>query len=358
MIELKPVDINKYSPFSSPAISLFVVVLFVMFILCPSLLCVGDYFDFNDSFLSSFLCVAMILMFVAFTRGWWLNKFLSVPEWRVMTQSENWVMGQAIQLQWDTIEPKKQIQSLQFDLKKYEAAEDTSSSTTTYRNIAKIAEIVTDIQGDEIRTGTCSFTVPVAPPTFSSQHNNVEWTIMMTCQLKWGLTTSCEYEVTLLPPLIDQTIRPPNADKVLANEGGLMISLANDSVHCLPGEELRGQVSWPSEREDDEVELRLLWYTEGRGDKDTTVVERLTFNLSAGQGRFELRLPTDEPCSFSAEYISVVWALELAVIPSEAAQKQRGVFQRKLKTKRTQLKLIVSPTRQPLVQQPEADNVG
>lgn len=51
--------------------------------------------------------------------------------------------------------------------------------------------------------------------------------------------------------------------------------------------------------------------------------------------------------------VAVVWALELAVMPSEAVQKERGFFQGKLKENTRRLELVVSPTGKELIYTPE-----
>jgi hypothetical protein len=60
------------------------------------------------------------------------------------------------------------------------------------------------------------------------------------------------------------------------------------------------------------VQLYLLWYTEGKGDEDTAIVEQL--ELAAGElrgdVRFSVKLP-EGPYSFEGRYISLQWALEL-----------------------------------------------
>ena len=42
-----------------------------------------------------------------------------------------------------------------------------------------------------------------------------------------------------------------------------------------PGEAIRGSLEWAQEEAPDAVELRLLWYTEGRGDQDVGVARSL-----------------------------------------------------------------------------------
>jgi hypothetical protein len=89
-----------------------------------------------------------------------------------------------------------------------------------------------------------------------------------------------------------------------------------------PGETVHGEVAWELEEEPSQVELRLFWYTEGRGDQDVGVVEVLPI---AGPGirdrrSFSFTLPSG-PCSFSGTLISIVWAIELLADPGGVVER-------------------------------------
>ncbi len=89
-----------------------------------------------------------------------------------------------------------------------------------------------------------------------------------------------------------------------------------------PGEELSGRVSWAFQTAPENVELRLFWYTEGKGTQDVEVVERETFGgLQEGRRNFRLRLPKS-PYSFSGRLVSIRWALELVAEPSGEALRE------------------------------------
>jgi hypothetical protein len=93
----------------------------------------------------------------------------------------------------------------------------------------------------------------------------------------------------------------------------LAISLDDGRSTFAPGEAIGGTARWDDERTPEWVELRLLWYTEGKGDRDIAVVERVRWQPSApgGSERFSLIAP-DFPLSYSGTLVSVRWALELA----------------------------------------------
>ncbi|HSU81139.1 MAG TPA: hypothetical protein VLR69_01915 [Thermoanaerobaculia bacterium] len=109
-----------------------------------------------------------------------------------------------------------------------------------------------------------------------------------------------------------------------------------DGVNAfLPGETVEGTVGWHFDVPAKSVELRLLWYTEGKGDQDVTVVESVPLpNPGTDEVRpFQIRLPAG-PFSFSGRLISLVWALEAVAEPGSRAER---------------LPITVSPTRQEIL---------
>lgn len=89
-----------------------------------------------------------------------------------------------------------------------------------------------------------------------------------------------------------------------------------------PGETVDGEVSWQLDEPPSSVELRLFWFTEGRGDQDLGVVEIVPFANPQRQDRrpFSLPLPPG-PCSFSGTLISILWAIELIAEPGEVVER-------------------------------------
>ncbi len=85
-----------------------------------------------------------------------------------------------------------------------------------------------------------------------------------------------------------------------------------------PGERIDGSLSWTLDEPAKAIELRLFWHTRGKGDRDVTVVDRLRLaNPPSSESRrpFRFQLPA-EPWSFSGSLITLAWALEAVVLPS------------------------------------------
>ena len=107
----------------------------------------------------------------------------------------------------------------------------------------------------------------------------------------------------------------------------LRIELAGGRTAYTPGEPLSGRASWRVPEQPSSVELRLFWYTSGKGTQDVGVVETSSFaapRLDDGRD-FTLPLPR-EPYSFSGRLISVVWALELIVEPGGHVARREFVL--------------------------------
>jgi hypothetical protein len=86
------------------------------------------------------------------------------------------------------------------------------------------------------------------------------------------------------------------------------------------GERIEGTVTWVAEKPPRKAELRLFWHTRGKGDRDSELVETVTFELPQPSDTrpFSFRAPAYPP-SFSGRLISLVWGLELVLEPGESS---------------------------------------
>jgi hypothetical protein len=100
----------------------------------------------------------------------------------------------------------------------------------------------------------------------------------------------------------------------------LKITFENDRRTYIPGEKIVGQVAWdalPSRT--DALELRLIWFTRGKGDRDVDIVADSKIGLTdqdlvKGVRPFEFAVP-NRPFSFSGALIELTWAVEAVVLP-------------------------------------------
>ena len=105
------------------------------------------------------------------------------------------------------------------------------------------------------------------------------------------------------------------------NGDWITIETRDGSTVFAPGEVIGGTVSWHLQGAES-LELRLLWYTEGKGDQDSRVVTTVGLgNPGENEVRpFNIRLP-EGPFSFSGKLISLVWALEAVAAPGSRAAR-------------------------------------
>src|SRR5436309_11090248 len=110
----------------------------------------------------------------------------------------------------------------------------------------------------------------------------------------------------------------------------MTITLTDQKAEYLPGDTVSGTVDWSSEVDPKSAELRLFWYTKGKGTQDVGIVQSQIFEnpKRADSQSFSFMLPLG-PYTFSGRLISLIWALELIVEPR--AQSAR-------------LEITVSPT--------------
>lgn len=109
-----------------------------------------------------------------------------------------------------------------------------------------------------------------------------------------------------------------------------MITFKVERKHLRPFETVGGRIEWRLDEVPKDLELRLCWFTRGRGTEESETVEVLALGDTAGGGReFSFVLP-GEPWSVDGPLISIVWALEVV------AKKQGGLGLKEL---------VVSPDR-------------
>lgn len=97
----------------------------------------------------------------------------------------------------------------------------------------------------------------------------------------------------------------------------LKIDVRDGRRNFHPGETVPITCAWQLEKQPKRVEVRLVWYTRGKGDADVSVVQTVEFDQprTLGLEHTELQLP-EGPYSFSGKLISLIWAVELIVEPS------------------------------------------
>ncbi|HXU30525.1 MAG TPA: hypothetical protein VN851_08120 [Thermoanaerobaculia bacterium] len=124
----------------------------------------------------------------------------------------------------------------------------------------------------------------------------------------------------------------------------LEVTIPNGRTVFAPGEEIEAAAVWRLDEMPESLEIRLFWFTEGKGDRDTEMVA--SDPIAPGQSGHctcRFRLPDLVPSSFSGKLVSLLWAIELVAEPGSRAGR---------------VDLIVSPTGQELSLYGEGPNGG
>ncbi len=97
----------------------------------------------------------------------------------------------------------------------------------------------------------------------------------------------------------------------------LKIETELDNRVFVHGEEVNGRVEWDSgSPEADSGEVRLFYYTAGKGTRDVEIVEQLSFDRPGASGSYDFRfkIPEGTPPSYSGRLTSLMWAVEFEII--------------------------------------------
>ena len=94
-----------------------------------------------------------------------------------------------------------------------------------------------------------------------------------------------------------------------------------------PGETIGGRAVWQVDEPPESAELRLFWFTSGKGTQDVENVDSVIFQTpqTNDDRTFSLTLPR-QPFSCSGKLVSVVWALELIVEPGSNVARETFVM--------------------------------
>ncbi len=140
-------------------------------------------------------------------------------------------------------------------------------------------------------------------------------------RLRWP-DVKDEFPVALLPPAGRGAQAIEEAGEHCAGKNESLTITTGRRKAFAPGEEISGEAAWQFIEPIEVIELRLFWYTAGKGTTDVQVVEVQRFESPGAHQRraFRFKLP-EGPCSFSGKLISLSWALELVALPSGQSQR-------------------------------------
>lgn len=102
----------------------------------------------------------------------------------------------------------------------------------------------------------------------------------------------------------------------------ITLDRGGDPPTFTPGETISGSVSWADREETESIEIRLIWYTIGKGDRDAESVDvnKIVDLRSQDQSRFSFVAP-HRPNSFAGQLIAIQWAIEVIKFPQRDAEQ-------------------------------------
>ncbi len=111
----------------------------------------------------------------------------------------------------------------------------------------------------------------------------------------------------------------------------LNLQLNGNVSEYVAGETIRGTASWESLPEKtNKLSVRLIWYTQGKGDRDVELLASLDYEITPGMRRggqqgFDFVAPS-RPYSFSGKLIELTWAVEVIAYPTRDSVVEKIVI--------------------------------
>ena len=102
----------------------------------------------------------------------------------------------------------------------------------------------------------------------------------------------------------------------------IRLGLRENKTAFRPGETIAGAVLWEFEKAPQLAEVRLLWFTRGKGTEDGETIATVKFDAPppADTREFSFEAP-DEPYSFSGTLIALIWAVEFVAKPGSEFER-------------------------------------
>jgi hypothetical protein len=175
---------------------------------------------------------------------------------------------------------------------------------------------------EEMARGKCTLHVPQGVmPTFCGSHNKIRWILVVHGQMRRGPGINNVFELNVVPPpvrnaasVVGPALAPSSS---VDSRGAIGIQTARGRTNFMPGEVVTGTVSWSLRKEPKQIQVRLFWFTRGKGTPDLQVALQALIGDSkiSGEQSFSLQVPNG-PYSFTGNLISIVWGLEAVVEPT------------------------------------------
>ncbi|MCG6948403.1 MAG: hypothetical protein LJE93_05755 [Acidobacteria bacterium] len=89
-----------------------------------------------------------------------------------------------------------------------------------------------------------------------------------------------------------------------------------------PGGLLEGRATWHLDEDAEAIEIRLFWYTAGKGTQDVGIVRSIRVDMPERSGHRDFSFLVPEgPYSFSGKLVTLAWAVELIALPGGETER-------------------------------------
>ena len=150
--------------------------------------------------------------------------------------------------------------------------------------------------------------------THEGDHNKILWLLHVKGDVRRWPDIDAEFPIRMLAGRAGQAPGFRKARRLTASP----LRINTRRTEFQPGEIIDGSIEWKLPEVPDNLELRLFWYTTGKGDEDVEIAASEQINTQAAAGRqlFRLQIPK-VPVSYKGTLFSIHWALELVAKPSD-----------------------------------------
>jgi hypothetical protein len=264
-----------------------------------------------------------------------VHAFMAVfnPRPRLTVAPGTGRLGGDVQVTWRFTGAVHRLERLRLTLEGRESATyrrgtDTTTDTSTFARVP----LIDTTERTAMHSGNASARLPVeaVAPSFKADNNKIEWFLLVRGTIARWPDVALEFPYELAPASLAPDAPAPapaavDTEPERSATGNARLGVRGGRRVFRPGEVIEGVAGWSRDKVPTLAEVRLLWFTRGKGTQDVTVVE--TAKLSAAEREavqpFRFTLP-DGPVSFEGRLVAVNWAVELVLEPG--AESARWEF--------------------------------
>lgn len=259
-------------------------------------------------FLIPFLAVGLGLA-VGF--AWTLLRTCN-PRLRLRLERADLRPGGGGELSWEVDGQAQRLRQLTLALELREEASYTRGTDTVRDQHVWHRCVLAEREGGlDLLAGRAVFALPAdLPPTFHAANNHLRWVVSVRSSIPWWPDVDDAWELLVMPAVRQPPALP--ADPPAETEyPPLPISL---SAQRGADGTVVGTAAWDLPTPQRTLEVRLFWYTSGRGTRDVGVAAVKRLEGTAGRCGFAFALP-DHPPTTAGTLVAIRWAVELVAEP-------------------------------------------